>query len=189
MADDLTVDNGALTDFIVVTDEETATGKHMQVFKLAISVDGVRTLVPATVANGLAVDVTRLSALIAGTNRIGGTYDTGGQIIDENGTVRTVQRAFENATLSGNNEVVAAQGSGIRIRVLSVKVVTATALTIKFQSATTDISPGESLPANGGFVMPRNVDGWFQTAANEALNINLSGAGTVGCTVTYIQAT
>lgn len=171
MADNVTVDNGTLTDFDVATDD--IGGKHYQRFKMTWGPDG--TANDADTAQGKQLP-TR-------------SYEVGGQIIDETGTLRTVVRAFVNATASGNTSVVSAQGGGIRIRVLSVKVVTATTLTVKFQSATTDISPGESLPANGGFVMPRNVDGWFQTAANEALNINLSGAGTVGCTLTYVQAT
>ena len=115
--------------------------------------------------------------------------DRGGTIVDENGTVRTVNRAFANPTASGNTQVVAAQGAALRIRVLSLFSMAATAVTIKFQSATTDISAGFPVAANGGFVLPRNVDGWFQTAANEALNINLGGAVTAGVQVTWVQAT
>lgn len=126
----------------------------------------------------------------ASTNRIGGAYPVGGNVIDEVPTVRTVNRSFVNATASGNTALVAAQGLGIRIRVLSVFLCTSTAVTVKFQSATTDVSCGSSLAANGGFVMPDNPHGWFQTNANEALNVNLSGAATnVGVQVVWVQAT
>jgi hypothetical protein len=87
----------------------------------------------------------------------------------------TPQRAFINATTSGNTAVVVAQGAGVKIRVLSVFAISPTILNVKFQSATTDISATFPLDANGGFVMPSNYDGWFQTNANEALNVNLSG--------------
>ena len=127
--------------------------------------------------------------IAAGTNRIGGTYEVGGTIIDEVPSARTVSRAFANATASGNTAVVAAQGAGVRIRVLAVFTVTGTALTVKFQSATTDITAGFVLAVNGGMVLPNNPHGWFQTNANEALNINLSGAGTVGVNVVWVQAT
>jgi len=130
------------------------------------------------------------ATLPAGTLRIGGTYPVGGQIIDEVPTVRTVNRTSVTASASGATVVVAAQGGGVRIRVLSVFVCTSTAVGVKFQSASTDISGLSALAANGGFVMPETQHGWFQTAANEALNVNLSGAATsVGVTVVWVQAT
>ena len=52
----------------------------------------------------------------------------------------TPQRAFANATISGATSVVAAQGAGVKIRVLAVFAISPTILTLKFQSATTDIS-------------------------------------------------
>lgn len=111
-----------------------------------------------------------------------------GHVIDENGATQTVQRAFANATGSGNTQVVAAQGAGVRIRVLSVFVVATTAVTIKFQSATTDISAGFPVGATSGFAVVNN-HGIFQTAANEALNINLGGAVATGVQVTWVPAT
>lgn len=135
------------------------------------------------------VDVITLPSLIAGTARVGATYPLSGQLVDENGTVRTVSRAFANATLSGNTQVVAAQGAGVKIRVLSYTVVCLLAVTIKFQSGTTDISAGYPFAINGGVAVPYNPHGLFETAANEALNINLSLGTTVGVTVIWIPAT
>ena len=118
-----------------------------------------------------------------------GAYDVGGAILDEVPSLRTVQRAFANASGIGNTEVIATQGSGVRIRVLGVMVIATLAVTVKFQSATTNISAGFPLAANSGFVMPYNPHGWFQTAANEALNINLSLGTATGIQVTWIPAT
>lgn len=168
MADSPTIDNGALADVVVSTEE-------------------------ATTLNGSTVTAQQVQRVLLAIRTADATVRDlpggAGQIIDETGTLRTVNRAFVNATASGNTPVVTAQGGGVRIRVLSVNVITLTALTVKFQSATTDISPAAPLGANGGYVLPRNVDGWFQTSANEALNINLSGAGTVSCLITWVQAT
>ncbi len=111
-----------------------------------------------------------------------------GLVVDENGISRTVQRSFVNASSSGNTQVVAARGAGIRIRVLAFYAVSAGACTVKFQSATTDIAPGTSFAANGGIVVPLNHNGWFQTAANEALNINLSASVATGAMVNWIEA-
>lgn len=112
----------------------------------------------------------------------------GGVVIDDSGVARTVQRAFADATGAGNTAVVAAQGAGLRVRVLAGFFVATTAVTARFQSSATNISPGLPLGANGGIVLPANVHGWFQTAANEALNINLGAAVATGVMVDWIQA-
>jgi len=98
-----------------------------------------------------------------------------------NGAVTT----FVNATASGNTEAIAAAGAGLMIRVVSIFVLSETALTVKFQSATTDVTAGFPVGINGGFVLEHNDEGWFQSAANEALNINLSGTGVVGAQINY----
>jgi hypothetical protein len=101
-----------------------------------------------------------------------------------------VKRAFVNATSSGDNELVAAPGSGIKIRVLSVAAVAGvSANTVTFRSATTAISAGFPFAANGGMALNENPNGWFQTAAGEALNVNLSGATLVAVSITYILVT
>lgn len=90
-----------------------------------------------------------------------------------------------NATGTGNTAVVAAQPNG-RIRVLSCAVVSTLANNVKFQSATTDITATFPFGANGGFILPFNEHGWFETAMNEALNVNLSVATATGVQIQYI---
>jgi hypothetical protein len=55
MADDVAITAGSGTT--IATDD--AGGRHVQLFKLAISTDGSATLIPADATNGLDVDVTR----------------------------------------------------------------------------------------------------------------------------------
>lgn len=93
--------------------------------------------------------------------------------------------ALLNATTSGNTSLVAAAGTGLMIRVVSVIVTAETATTVKFQSATTNITCNFFVGATGGFVLPHNDEGWFQTAANEALNLNLSAANNVSVLINY----
>jgi hypothetical protein len=108
----------------------------------------------------------------------------------ESGLPATPQNfAFTNASSSGQTQVVAAQGAGIRIRVLACVVISSNQITVKFQSNNTDISSGKPVASNGGFVMPENDLGWFQTNPNEALNINLSGISTLGCDIVWTTAT
>jgi hypothetical protein len=87
---------------------------------------------------------------------------------------------------SGANQLLAAT-AGAKFRVLSVAVVATTAVSVKFQSASTDITGTFPLGANGGFVLPFNEHGWFETNVNEALNINLSGAVSTGVQIQYIK--
>jgi len=96
--------------------------------------------------------------------------------------------AVVNATALGANTVVSAV-PGRKIKVLAYSLITNTAITVKWQSATTDISGPLSLAANGG----TNVEsalGLFETNIGEALNLNESGAvaATVGGHVTYVLA-
>ncbi len=144
---------------------------------------------PALVAGTANIGDVDVASIAAGTTRIGAVYDTGGTILDEVPTARGVNRDFVTATASGNTQVVAAQGAGVRIRVLAVFSVANAAVSVKFQSGTTDITALFSLAANGGFVLPYNPHGWFQTAANAALNVNLSAAVSTGVQVIWVQAT
>lgn len=68
MADNVPITAGSGTD--VATDQVTGTGEHVQLFKLAVSADGSRTLVTAD-SNGLLVNVSQLPVLPAGSNTIG----------------------------------------------------------------------------------------------------------------------
>lgn len=143
----------------------------------------------ASTANIGDVDVLTLPSLVAGTAKVGGVYDVGGNLIDEVPTVRSISRDFVTASALGNTQIVAAQGAGIRIRVLSLFLIATLATSIKFQSDTSDISALFPVGVNGGMVVPYNPHGWFQTAANAALNINLSVGTSTGCQVVWCQAT
>lgn len=87
---------------------------------------------------------------------------------------------------SGATQLVAA-AAGAKYRVLSVAIIATTAVSAKFQSGSTDITGTFPLGANGGFVLPFNEHGWFETNVNEALNINLSGAVSTGVQIQYIK--
>lgn len=84
------------------------------------------------------------------------SFDTAisGQVLDAGGIPRTIQRSFANASALGNNQVVAAQGAGVKIKVLAVYSTTTLANTMKFQSGVTDITAAFSLGANGGAAHP-----------------------------------
>lgn len=86
---------------------------------------------------------------------------------------------------SGATQLIAA-AAGRKYRVLSVALVTTSANSIKFQSDSTDLTGLFPMGANGGLVLPFNEHGWFETAVNQALNINMSAASSTGLLIQYI---
>lgn len=88
---------------------------------------------------------------------------------------------FATISTSASADIVAAV-TGKVIQVRAVFIVVTTAVTVKFQTgATTDITGAMPLGANGGFVLPYNEKGWFQTASGAKLNLVLgSGVATAG---------
>ncbi len=122
---------------------------------------------------------------------IGSAWDQSGQVISGS-TVRTVQYAFGDFASGSANQVVPPQGANNMIRVLSAMVMGPNATTLRWISTgsagtITNLSGLAPLPGNGGYVLPFNQHGWFQTKANEGLNAQINTAGgTVGITLTWI---
>ena len=101
------------------------------------------------------------------------------------GTRPLVQRAFLNASALGTTTVAAAIPSR-KIRVLALAVITAADIVVTFMSNSTAISAGCPVSARGGFVLPHNEDGWFETAVGEALGVQLGTSAATGVQVTYV---
>jgi len=107
--------------------------------------------------------------------------------IPNNGVSKNAKFAFLNASASGNTALVATTGLGARskIRVLAVFLTTTAENIIKFQSATTDKTAAFPVVALGGMVLPFNEHGWFECAANEALNFNQTVATACAVQIVY----
>lgn len=87
--------------------------------------------------------------------------------------------------LAASGAVLAAPGAGLRIRVWGYHLVCRVASDIKFQSNATDKTGPYPCTANGGLVAPQGQQPWFECAVNEALNLNMTVANTVGGVVRY----
>lgn len=132
------------------------------------------------------------AAIPAGTNRIGGAYAVSGQIIDENGAVLTVKRAFANIAASITDGSVIAAVATKKLRILAVYAqcgATATNLTFnsKPAGAGAAISPTMQNGANGGEVLPQNSYGWFETVAGEGLTVTTGTGSQTGVHVLYLE--
>ena len=101
------------------------------------------------------------------------------------GTSRAVTRTAVAATTSGDNVIVTNSNAGLSLRVYSLALIATTATSLYFTSDAggTVIFGGSTnkigLAANGGFVLPHNPLGWFQTAANHDIVMNLDGTDIV----------
>jgi hypothetical protein len=98
--------------------------------------------------------------------------------------------AFAEIDRASSGEVVAAQGAGNRIYVVSYAMVTDGAVTAEWRTAATGISGAMSLAANSGVSAIGSLQApLMRTAANEALNLQLGAAVGVRGHLTYYVGT
>lgn len=103
--------------------------------------------------------------------------------------VPTIQRAAINSSGSGNNTIIAADGSDKR-KIIGMTVVAAGDVTLTIQDGAggSALFGPVSLAADGnGFVLPMTTQGyhWFETSAATLLNFQLDAAVQVGGVVVY----
>lgn len=92
------------------------------------------------------------------------------------------KNAYDNVAASQTDSILVAAVTGRKIRVLAVVInqgdTTPSSVTFNSKSggAGTAIFPVLKAAANGGFVLPENPDGWFETNSGEGLSWT-TGAG------------
>jgi hypothetical protein len=178
------------------TDQVTYSGDTADVqlvrFVQVTGSEGSKTVVdlPGDAANGLDVDVTRLSgALPAGTNLLGRVSSSDETSTVYNGTTALVPKfAAISASSSGNNTVVSAVSSK-KIRVLRLSLSANGNVNAKFTDGAggSDLTGLLYLTQYGGHGMAHCPVGLFETGSNTALVLNLSGAVAVGGCLTYVE--
>lgn len=144
---------------------------------------------PAGTNNIGDVDVLSLPALPAGTNLLGRVSSSDETSTIYNGTTAiTPKFAVLDAASSGDNTLIAAVASK-KVRVLSLFLVSAGAVNVRFESGAggTALTGQMNLVANTGFVLPYNPLGWFETASNTLLNLELSAAISVDGSIVYAE--
>lgn len=142
MADGVAVTPG--TGVTVATDDAGASG-HVQIVKLAISTDGVATLIPSDATYGMDVDVTRIAT---GTNAIGRVGHDSTNVVDGRKVVSPAgTRVALATTMACKSVVVQAMLTNTGV------IVVGAASTVIADSATRKgiaLQPGDciSLPVN-----------------------------------------
>jgi len=96
---------------------------------------------------------------------------------------------FAKIDLAATGTLVAAQGAGVKVRVVGLFLVNTSAQTLAFNSGAsgTALTGAMALPANGVLVLPPNNQGYFQTAANALLELALSGTTQVSGSIAWVQ--
>jgi hypothetical protein len=131
--------------------------------------------------------ITNPVGLKAGTALIGKTAagaDT--STIYSGTTALTPKFAKIEATASGQTTVVDGV-TGKKIRVLRMGYTASAATSVKWQSASTDLTGSETMVAGAKGGASYCEVGVIETAAGEDLNISLSATATVGGMLTYVE--
>ena len=153
---------------------------------------------PAGTNNIGDVDVLTLPATPAGTNLIGQIVTRPDVSNASDGSTVLVPKFARLSTASTGNQAIVAAVSGKKIRVLSMNVMaTASTNAVWVNDGTADLHGNTTykIPLDvtgatgaGGFVLPFNQLGWFETAANNRpININLGSANGITAIVTYVE--
>jgi hypothetical protein len=100
----------------------------------------------------------------------------------------TPKFAVIDAASSGDNTLVAAVASK-KIRVLAVMLIAAGSVIVRFESGAggTALTGQMELVAQAGFTLPFNPVGWFETAVNTLLNLELNAAISVDGCLVYVE--
>lgn len=130
-----------------------------------------------------------IATLSTGTSAIGAAYDVSGILMNERGALVSASTSFANATTTGYLSAIAAQGTGVIIRVLAAYVMSQDFNTCAFFSGTngtgSTISSTKPVPAYGGWVWPYNPHGWCETGPNQVLSFYQSVATNTGIDLTW----
>jgi len=196
--------------------DNAISGSEMQVDVVAALPSGANTIGEVTIgtATTAATDLAKAQDVASGANDVGlavlavrddeqaamtpvdGDYTT--LRTDKFGNLKVtqlpdatsaIQYGVIDAASSGDNTLQAAAGAGIKIRVLSAFMVSAGTVNARFESGAggTALTGQMNLVANSGFTLPYNPAGWFETADNTLLNLELSAAISVDGCFTYVE--
>jgi hypothetical protein len=142
---------------------------------------------PVVVSQSTAANLQATATLAAGTALIGkASVGPDTSAVYSGTTALTPKFAKIDASASGQTAVVAAV-TGKKIRVLRMGYTAAGTVNVKWQSNSTDLTGLETMVAGAKGGGAYCQVGLIETAAGEALNVNLSAAVQVGGVLTYIE--
>lgn len=144
------------------------------------------TLAGAVSGTEMQVDIVTDQPLDNTADNVGAALQT--DVIMNDTTALTPKFAVINATVNGDNTIVAAV-SAKKIRVLSYSIVADAAVGVAFEDGAggSELSGQMAFAANGGISVPFSPVGHFETTANTLLNIELDAAANVRGHLCYVE--
>ena len=117
----------------------------------------------------------------------------GGMFIrTDDGAVMSANFSYCDASAQGNTVLVPTQGAGVAIRILGLVVIADTTVVARLQQSvsgvTYNITAGNSVAQNGGWVMPFSPVGWCVSSPNGSINLNLNNSVVTGATCIWIPS-
>jgi hypothetical protein len=111
------------------------------------------------------------------------------QVLISTGAGRTLIFAPIAQGSPGTTQLVAADASGNRIKVVNYVIVMSATGTAKFSDGSGDLTGAMPLSINGGIAAPSQPHSpWFQTAANSALSIVTTGGAATGHIAYFLES-
>ena len=77
---------------------------------------------------------------------------------------------------------------GKRIVVISASIIVSANVTLQWFTSTglVELTGPQSITTTGGYILPGNFGGWFQTAFGDSLVLNITPTTTVGGCISYV---
>jgi len=77
---------------------------------------------------------------------------------------------------------------GKRIVLISASIIVSANVTLTWQTSTglVELTGPQSITTTGGYILPANFGGWFQTAFGDSLVLNMSPNVPVGGCISYV---
>ena len=151
---------------------------------------------PVSITGTVAASLSGPVSLAAGTALVGSVispHATGAGAIYSGTTALTPKTTCVRASASGDNVVVLSVTSK-SIRVLSLALIantTVSAYIVDVSASGTPLMGAATCPItlwpSGGFILPYNPAGWFDTTSARNLVLNLGGANQVAGTIVYVE--
>lgn len=185
---DVDIASGTLTTVTTVTSLTQFNGQAIALGSGASSAGTLRVMPASDATVGLQ----------AGTLVVGQVVTRPDVSNASDGSLTLTPKFARLSTASTGNQAIVSAVTGKKIRVLSMNVMaTASTNAIWINDGTADLHGNTTykIPLDvtgatgaGGFVLPYNQLGWFETAAtNRPLNINLGSANGITAIVTYVE--
>lgn len=189
---DVTRVQGTVTVDTELTLEDLDTGAgtvNRPAVALYLPASGGPVLAPGDGTNGLKTQITTAPSATRTSDGVTATLAV--DRLANNLTMVTPSSIAIQTNTLGDTTLIAAQGAGNIICVHAVALMAAGTTTVRFESGTGGAAKTGTFPliANVGFVLPFNPVGWFKTAADTLLNLELSAAIMVSGVLVYTVIT